>query len=81
MTHLWLACREARLLAWRAGERKEDSSFSEEKAAKRLLFSCSFNKVGRDQHACSRARNKSLFASFSSEKEESLFGLRITATR
>jgi hypothetical protein len=49
---------------------KQVSSFSEEKEAKRLLFSCSFTTRGRDQHACGCTRNKSFFGSFFSKKEQ-----------
>jgi hypothetical protein len=52
--------------------KRKESSFSEEKEAKRLLFLRSFPKHGV---CCAQrrhyTRNKSLFASFSSEKEES----------
>jgi hypothetical protein len=46
--------------------KKKESSFSEEKEAKRLLFLA----LSQDPNS---HRNKSLFASFSSEKEDFFF--------
>jgi hypothetical protein len=57
-------------------KRKEDSSFSEEKEAKRLL---SVGSRGPCRAAGTGPRHqidKSLFASFSSEKEESYPGVQ-----
>jgi hypothetical protein len=51
--------------------RKEESSFSEEKEAKRLLLFRSFTSGWHWSRNVKLRGNKSLFASFSSEKEES----------
>jgi hypothetical protein len=52
---------------------RKDSSFSEEKEAKRLLFSrCVALEVLPVTWAVEAPRNKSLFGSFSSEKERVL---------
>jgi hypothetical protein len=49
---------------------KEAPSFSEEKEAKRLLFSCCASLCGQPaDSALMQDENKSLFGSFSSEKE------------
>jgi hypothetical protein len=53
-------------------KRKEDSSFSEEKEAKRL-FSVGGSRSQPGVVAPAAQRFKSLFASFSSEKEDSSF--------
>jgi hypothetical protein len=57
---------------WRrcgAGESKEDSSFLKKRSTKLLTLCCRH----RQPPLVSAARVKSLFASFSSEKEESSF--------
>jgi mono/diheme cytochrome c family protein len=61
--------------------RQKDSSFSEEKEAKRLLFSGRSNDTCPRRPSTLRQRgNKSLFASFSSEKEDScLFHIVLAA--
>jgi hypothetical protein len=64
LTGLWLVGEAA----WEEGK---DSSFSEEKEAKRLLHA--LRGCARRWGASSRQPEKSLFASFSSEKEESCF--------
>jgi hypothetical protein len=51
----------------------QDSSFSEEKEAERLLLLFSFTSVARHALMAQRREIKSLFASFSSEKEGSFF--------
>jgi hypothetical protein len=53
---------------WLAGRR---TSFSEEKAAKRLLLCSPATHAALNTHRRA-AENKSLFASFSSEKEDSV---------
>jgi hypothetical protein len=57
---------------------RKDASFSEEKEAKRLLFLAAASMGVHEYPNVKLRKNKSLFASFSSEKEDSYLLCRLT---
>jgi hypothetical protein len=65
------------MLGW--GEDREESSFSEEKEAKRLLVLVQLKPGAWISFWVRQREDKSLFASFSSEKEDSFFILNCLA--